>query len=260
MTSSQPKPRDFGRYLQVCRLNKGISLDAISDLTRITKACLKQIESEDMARLPSPVFVKGFLKAYAEAVGADKNEVLARYETNLAAVQQFEQVQTHLKRQSPFWRRFGIGLALLGVVILGTVYLAERFMMEDPGQDAGLSAEEEPALPPPTPLPHEEAGSDAKSQPPPQQATSEEEAGAATEKKALLTLKLSAVEPTWLKVIVDDQIPQEYNLDVGDKITLEARNGFNLLIGNAGGVDLAFNGKPVPVPGRSGQVVTLQLP
>jgi hypothetical protein len=33
-----------------------------------------------------------------------------------------------------------------------------------------------------------------------------------------------------------------------------------LLIGNAGGILLALNDQPVSVPGRSGQVVTLQLP
>ena len=75
-----------------------------------------------------------------------------------------------------------------------------------------------------------------------------------------MTLKLAAVEPTWLKIITDDQVPREYSMDVGDTLTLEARNRFSLLIGNATGVQLTLNGNPVPVPGKSGQVVTLQLP
>ncbi|MEJ2038519.1 MAG: DUF4115 domain-containing protein, partial [Desulfosarcinaceae bacterium] len=75
-----------------------------------------------------------------------------------------------------------------------------------------------------------------------------------------ITLEIKAVEPTWLKIITDDQTPKEYNLDAGDSLDLEAKTRFSLLIGNAAGVQLTLNGKPVPVPGKSGQVVTLQLP
>jgi hypothetical protein len=49
-------------------------------------------------------------------------------------------------------------------------------------------------------------------------------------------------------------------LKPGEKISLSAESRFNLLIGNAGGVRLNLNGKPVPVPGKSGQVVNVTLP
>jgi hypothetical protein len=45
-----------------------------------------------------------------------------------------------------------------------------------------------------------------------------------------------------------------------DKLTLKAREGFSLLIGNAGGIRIRFNGKPVRITEKSGQVITLQLP
>ncbi len=75
-----------------------------------------------------------------------------------------------------------------------------------------------------------------------------------------LALAVLAVEETWLKVITDNQRPVEYLLKPGQKVTLEGQSGFNLLIGNATGLRLTFDGKPVRVPGKSGQVVTLQLP
>jgi hypothetical protein len=71
---------------------------------------------------------------------------------------------------------------------------------------------------------------------------------------------VSATENTWLKVVTDQGIPAEYNLKAGEHLKLEARSTFNLLIGNAGGVKLNLNNKPVNVPGKRGEVVNLQLP
>ena len=73
-------------------------------------------------------------------------------------------------------------------------------------------------------------------------------------------ISIQVVEDTWLKVIVDSLSTIEYSLEPGDTIELDADKGFNLLIGNATGIRLTFNGKPVPVSGKSGQVVTIQLP
>ena len=73
-------------------------------------------------------------------------------------------------------------------------------------------------------------------------------------------LEVVCDEATWLKVIADDAPASEHLLQPGDTLRLEADTMFNLLIGNAGGVSLQLNGKPVSVPGGSGEVVNLELP
>ncbi|MGD8297682.1 MAG: DUF4115 domain-containing protein, partial [Desulfobacterales bacterium] len=73
-------------------------------------------------------------------------------------------------------------------------------------------------------------------------------------------LHVAAVEETWLKVIMDEKESNEYHLNTGDELELEAVSGFNLLIGNAGGIKLTLNDKPVPISGKSGDVVTIELP
>jgi hypothetical protein len=75
-----------------------------------------------------------------------------------------------------------------------------------------------------------------------------------------LVLQIEAVQKTWLKVIADIREPEEYLLEPGDRLELSADSGFNLLIGNATGLRLTLNGENVPVPGKKGQVVNLQLP
>lgn len=259
--ATDEQPRDFGRYLQACRINKGISLDAISRLTRITKAILKQIESEDMAQLPAPVFVKGFLRSYAEAVGADKDEALARYQASLKITRQTEQSQTSWEKPSPLLPRILIALVAVGAVIAATLFVSGHFLSR-PAKEQ-IEPSQTPASVAPTPEPA--ASQDTETAPETRQEPSSiesppEEGTKAAEENKRLVLKVAAVEPTWLKIIADDQKPQEYTLAVGDTLTLEARKQFSLLIGNAAGVQLTFNGNPVAVPGKSGQVVTLQLP
>ncbi|MEJ2039111.1 MAG: helix-turn-helix domain-containing protein, partial [Desulfosarcinaceae bacterium] len=139
MTTPSEKPKDFGRYLQAQRIRQGISLDAISRLTRITKDILKQIESEDMARLPAPVFVKGFLKAYCEAVDLDKDEALARYEANLQDSREADQVQGGRQKQTPLFQKIILALVLLGAVIALTLYLAGSFSPQE-GREGDTSS------------------------------------------------------------------------------------------------------------------------
>jgi hypothetical protein len=73
-------------------------------------------------------------------------------------------------------------------------------------------------------------------------------------------LEVLTMKTSWLKIIVDNQDPKEFSLKPGDHLEFEAVSGFNLLVGNAVGLQLTLNGNPVHVSGKSGQVVTVQLP
>ena len=75
-----------------------------------------------------------------------------------------------------------------------------------------------------------------------------------------LSLTIIAVENLWVKVIIDNEAPNEYNLSSGEHLELEASIGYNLLIGNAGGCELKLNGQPVTISGKIGEIVSLQLP
>ncbi len=121
--------------------------------------------------------------------------------------------------------------------------------------------------PEPQPEPQPELKPELKSEPAPApkpMGTTQVPAETATPESSSSRLQqqinIQAVDDTWLKVIVDGLKTNEYSLAPGDRLELKAEKGFNLLIGNATGIQLSYNGKPVAVPGKSGQVVTLQLP
>ncbi|MBW2665384.1 MAG: helix-turn-helix domain-containing protein [Deltaproteobacteria bacterium] len=68
-----------GARLRRSRLRSGIELDEISGITKITPTYLRFIEEDRYAELPAPVYVRGFVRAYAECVGLDSTRVAASY-------------------------------------------------------------------------------------------------------------------------------------------------------------------------------------
>jgi hypothetical protein len=73
-------------------------------------------------------------------------------------------------------------------------------------------------------------------------------------------LRAEVLEPTWLNVTIDEKSTREYLLNPGEQITWKADTQFSLHIGNAAGLRLYLNDKPLKSLGPSGSVVHLQLP
>jgi cytoskeletal protein RodZ len=80
----------FGEKLRKQREQRGLSLDAISTITKISPRMLRAIEEEHFEQLPGGVFNKGFVRAYARLVGLDEDEAVSDY---LAALRE-SQVQS----------------------------------------------------------------------------------------------------------------------------------------------------------------------
>jgi hypothetical protein len=73
----------FGEKLRQQREQRGISLDTISTITKISPRMLRAIEEEHFDQLPGGVFSKGFVRAYARQVGLNEEEAVADYLTAL---------------------------------------------------------------------------------------------------------------------------------------------------------------------------------
>lgn len=261
--ATQNTLRDFGRYLQTHRHAKGLSLDDVAQLTRITPANLQHIENESLDKLPADIFVKGFLRAYAEAVGADAREAVSRYEARCRRQVLIEQSQAQHNSQRYFYLRLLLALLLFALLVGGTLYFAQyRAMTGWKRAPAGTGTE----------VPNGNSNG-ASTQDPTDEiaeqamATATDDSGIAGkaaskigQEKTKQILELESSESTWLKIIIDGGAPKEFKMEPADKLTLKAKAGFSLLIGNAGGLRIMLNGKPVQNPGKSGQVITLQLP
>ena len=76
------------------------------------------------------------------------------------------------------------------------------------------------------------------------------------EKKIPLILSVTAIEEAWVGITVDGKEEVQELLLVGDSRIWEAEKSLKIRVGNAGGIELELNGKPLEPLGERGQIAT----
>ncbi len=286
-----PDAPSLGTYLAARRLERNLSAEELAAATGIHLSIIRALEAGDHAKLPSPVFVRGFIKIYAKTLDIDPATPLALYDQEAPQHESAPPIGPDiLSKESlaaaPLGTRRKIlfsALLLAGLILL---FLSLRLAPQLPFLDAGgppaepaagqaeegrppgtapLAAGRQESGPPPTTtaaLPEARASAPPAAAPaagPPAPPTGKE---AAADQRAgngyILSATFSA--PTWMRVIADNGTPQEAFYQKGSQHQWRAEEGFELLIGNGGGVQLSLNGQPVAFSGAPGQVVRLSLP
>lgn len=240
----------FGVYLKTQREAKNISLLRVAGRTNIQPDILLRIEAELLEQLPEPVYVRGFVRAYAEAIDEDPKAAVLRYERHYAAYQQALSARHLMGRRRFVQRVLLVGVLAVGL-ILALVYLLPEAPTGDPGGGAKTpaSATSEAARDGAPPVAEGQG-----------QAPSRATAAPVQEATTAQMLSVVGLKETTLKIIVDGKRPKVYHLKADMRLEIEAEKEFNILVGDARAVTLYLNGQPVTVHGREGQQVTLQLP
>jgi cytoskeletal protein RodZ len=100
-----------------------MSVAEVSRATRIPTAAIERIEADHFDDLPGEVFTRGFLKAYATAVGLGAEDVLARYTAARRSVSvEPLPLATPVSRSGS--RRFGVAIAFVLLLVLFTLALS----------------------------------------------------------------------------------------------------------------------------------------
>src|ERR1043165_9770579 len=66
-------------WLRAGRAHRGMSLDHVAKVTKIQPRILERLEAGKFDGLPAEVFVRGFVRSFARAVGLSEDEALQRY-------------------------------------------------------------------------------------------------------------------------------------------------------------------------------------
>jgi len=265
-TPLQSELASFGEELRREREIRGISLKEIADATKISKRFLEAIERNDHKTLPAPVFTRGFVREYARYLGLSSEEMVNRY--NFAAVgdDRIEQ-SAHLERLTtpqappmpkkkapqvsipPAYARVDRNVYILILVVIALVavsYWALKHRRESRlANEERLSAEAKTVVtaPPPKAPAALPQTSTAPVAPEPGQA-------------APLLLSIEVNEPSVVVLEADGETVINDELRRGYHRTIEAKERFRFrTIGNAAGIALTLNDKPVPPLGRGGQVL-----
>jgi hypothetical protein len=74
------------------------------------------------------------------------------------------------------------------------------------------------------------------------------------------TLHINAVDRVWVKVVIDGNEQKEMLLNHGDKVSYGANKSFAVIVGNAAGASILFDGKSFENLGTKGEVVRFNFP
>ena len=282
-----PEDISLGIFLKKAREERHIELDEVVEATRIRRHNLEAIENEEWSKLPSQVFIKGFLKSYAEFLGLDKETVIHHYLRS----QSFEKTTTETikKTRQPSGRPYFIIVIpfLVLAFIVALIYLNKRnisitdkafqyFGTQSPGEKMGGIAEKEDGkeqekrekkmlLLENEAMVEEVNKTTLKSKPVDGTGVIEESTiPMKREEKKLLSprfiLTANVKSRTWIAISIDDMPVKEYLFQPGQSPRWTAEKGFNILVGNAAGIEFFFNGKEVGNLGAQGQVIRITLP
>lgn len=252
----------LGEYLKAAREKKGKSLSEMAEKTRISLSFLEALEKDDYRAIPGDVFVSGFLRSYARELGLSQKDVMARFRQAVGEekAEQPEEIPLPpvLKKVSgpkKSSRFLYTGLAVIAALL--AVYMITGQKEESPtpvpkAPAVNEAAKETVTSPEETgPAPAGEAMREEEVAP---EEEAETEAKPAVEPEKGVKLKLTASEQTWFHMTVDGIRTTDAILKPGESVELKAIREILLDLGNAGGVEIEYNGKILEPLGPMGTV------
>ena len=266
----------LGDHLRALRSSAGGSLADMAVATRISERYLRALESDVQDDLPAPVFVKGFIRAYCAFLDAPAGEALALYNQERGLPPMGESNAVHVRpRKRWVGHPVAVSGALLlifggGLVALKLISQPTPMRMEEPTAAVRAPESAPQFVPPAAPVASKSPGAvapavsmppvavtPAVSMPPAAAAPAIAQAGV----PEMHRLVVKAVEPTWIRVQIDDARVVEELLAAGAQREWTSDRRFVLTIGNAGGIQIVLNGRALPSLGARGAVIhRLSLP
>jgi len=288
----------FGERIKRERELRGVSLEEIAESTKIGKRNLEALETEDFDRLPGGIFNKGFVRAYAKYLGLDEDQAVtdflaaenaaasgirlaadpvpatadgngtngdgakkSRRERSMELEAIAARREAEAKRNPPLnptntSNRIWVAFALLCLV--GALGAWWKYSHQQHAAPAVVS--KAVVKPPVVTAPPVVAKPPVAEQPKTSNVVAPENSipDPTAENDGLVHLKVRATQDSWIQVTVDGKIMQDGTLDAS---TEKSFSGKELIFktGNAGGVELTYNGKTQAPFGKEKQVKEIKI-
>lgn len=260
------KLREIGSCLRELRQQQAVSLEEIASKTKIQQRLLNAIETGRLEQLPEPVYIQGFIKQFADALGANGAELASSFPT-----------RTMLRPIQVSWRHLPaaqlrpIHLYMLYVFLIVFAVNGLSNLMNRSGQSTLMNVEayqpatgqagamitssaSRQALGPVNPLAPQGTQNLSSSQGAAQQAPTP----SGLQKQTLdnKPVKVSVIfrAQSWIRVVTDGKTEFEGVLPEGTERMWMANEQLVLRAGNAGGILVGLNGNQAKQLGDPGAV------
>lgn len=243
---------EIGQTLKQAREQRGLSLDDAAEATRLSRRYLVFLEEGNTLQLPEPVYIKSFIKKYANYLGLPGNEIASQYEYQPPTTQTSQDIE------GSHWGWLPLTATALLLAALGVAWWVSR---PAPKQVA--------IQPSPTPIHAVQATASIASTSLDASASlvklatasglaspSTEAPAVATSSISKLNLTLRATADCWVEVVADGKTIYSEVVKSNHQVNWTAKKKMLITLGNAGGANLNFNNKNIGTIGKTGEVAT----
>jgi len=231
-----------GEILRAEREKRGLSLEDVENAIKIRVKYLDALENDAYHELPDEVYCLGFLRNYARFLELDPAPLVDYYKSQIKSdnkpISQITEQDAGEKKRKSKRKKPHTTLTLPVKKILGVAAVVIFAIIIIIFASSGARKQAN-FIPPPT---HKE-----KIQQPQQQAPNKQEQG--------IIIQLVCNQECWTRVIADGEEQFANTLRPGDKKTFKAKDSIRIKMGNAGGIDIFYNGEKLPPIGKNGEVV-----
>lgn len=234
-----------GELLRAEREKKGLSIKEIEAAISIRALYINAIEEGNYTIVPGEVYLKGFIRNYANYLGLNGQEIVASYRQEQAPVvpevveapaEPVARAKTkHTTTSTNNNSKKLFIISLLVVCVAGSAWwlLGNQSPSKEPVETKQVQPLQSPTAPiatqPTTPV-------------------------APVQSKPVVIIA-KYTEQCWTSVVADGKQIYEGTPKSGETITWEAEKNITITAGNAGGMDITYNGQAVGKIGQKGEVL-----
>ncbi len=216
---------------------RGISLQEISDSTKINIRYLRDLEEDRLDNLPGTFFIKGIIRSFAKYIGLDENTILNSYYESEQLREQEKEEQEEESQKTQYMlptktKRilYSISLFLALMAVLTLIWYI--FFYQKPQREQVLESPSTQAVQETTSIPSSETQ--------------------VLEEEKELVIDLVFVMETWIQIYADGEPVIDGLKLEGEKVQVIAKEELLINTGNAGGFSVTLNnkiGRPFGNPG-----------
>lgn len=261
--------RTLGEDLRLFRQEKNLTLRRIADETHISLRHLENIEEGRYGELPGGMYNRAFLRTYCTYMGLEPDAFLERYEKETTPLsEKLARAKAREQQVPPASRNMPPVIAWTAMLLISVagLYFSRGWISEvfspyfsRPPATRLPGPQAEPPAREPKPAPAAQVQSGLAAEPGKQPPGEAADATRPEPAPGAIRLEFQGVSACWMSVAGDGKTMYSGIVRTGETPFFDAKEKFELVLGNAGGVTLKINGKSAKSLGKPGEVVRLLI-
>ncbi|MBE9210452.1 helix-turn-helix domain-containing protein [Nostoc sp. LEGE 06077] len=236
------KLKELGAQLWAARQERSLSLEEMMAITKISRRLLQAIEEGNLEDLPEPIYIQGFIRQYADALGLNGTEFAKTFP--VASMPVVNAASVPINRSMNLLRPIHLYLLYIVVIICSVSSLSKVLSNAEFSADNNQQSQPQP---------------ETVLQPTPNQDQENTQAQSVSNNQEHQTVQIGVTlkEASWIRVVADGKTEFEGILPEGTHRVWKAQEQLTVKTDNAGSVMMSVNqeeAKQMGEPGKSEEV------